>query len=206
MRLLDDQECIRCPQLVASRRRIVHGYGDVESRIVFIGEAPGRHGADRTGVPFTSDRSGVRLQRMLVELGLATIAAPGEPPGVRCFITNVVRCCPPNNHTPTPAEVDNCTPFLAHELDLIDPRIVVPVGRLALRAVGLRYLGRDPGAIRTAHAIPIVAGERVIVPLVHPARISNAQIEGFVAVMRRVLDVKEGTGKREQGTERPTDN
>jgi DNA polymerase len=200
MRLLDDQACMRCPKLVTSRRRIVHGYGDAKSRIVFIGEAPGRHGADRTGVPFTSDRSGVRLQRMLCELGLMADTAPNEQPHLHCFITNVVRCCPPNNRTPTPFEVDNCAPFLAHELDLIDPRIIVPVGRLALRAVGLRYLGRDPGAIRNAHALPIVAGARVIVPLVHPARISNAQIEGFVAVMRRVLDVKEGTGKREEGT------
>ena len=51
--LLDDQSCVRCPALVASRRRIVHGYGDPSARIVFIGEAPGRHGADRTGVPFS---------------------------------------------------------------------------------------------------------------------------------------------------------
>jgi DNA polymerase len=206
MRLLDEQGCVRCPKLVTSRRRIVHGYGDAAARIVFIGEAPGRHGADRTGVPFTSDRSGIRLQRMLIELGLATPTQPSESLRLRCFITNVVRCCPPNNRTPTPSEVDNCAPFLAHELDAIDPRIIVPVGRPALRAVGLRYLGRDPGAIRTAHAIPIVAGERVIVPLVHPARISNAQIEGFVAVMRRVLDVQAGTGNREQGTEKLTDN
>jgi DNA polymerase len=143
---------------------------------------------------------------MLCALGLMTDMAPNEQPHLRCFITNVVRCCPPNNRTPTPVEVDNCASFLVHELDSIDPRIIVPVGRLALHAVGMRYLRRDSGAIRNAHAIPIVAGARVIVPLVHPARISNAQIEQFLMVMREVLQREQGTGSREQGAERPTDN
>jgi uracil-DNA glycosylase family 4 len=58
IRLLDDQSCARCPALVASRSRIVHGYGDPSARIVFIGEAPGRRGADCTGVPFSGDKSG----------------------------------------------------------------------------------------------------------------------------------------------------
>src|SRR3954468_17661400 len=126
--LLDDQTCMRCPALVASRRRIVHGYGNPNARIVFIGEAPGHRGADRTGVPFSGDKSGRALQRMLIELGLSTDQQPNDQPQLRCFVTNIVRCCPPANRTPTLREQASCTPFLAAELDLIDPQIIVPIG------------------------------------------------------------------------------
>jgi DNA polymerase len=186
--LLDDQTCTRCPALAANRRQIVHGYGDPQARIVFIGEAPGRHGADRTGVPFSGDKSGRALQRLLIALGLSDEREPVASPRLRCFVTNVVRCCPPANRTPTPAELTQCAPFLACELDAINPVIVVPVGRLALRAVGLRYLGYDPGPIRQRHATPLHVGARVIVPLVHPARISRAQTTAFIATLRTLLE------------------
>jgi DNA polymerase len=185
--LLDEQSCARCPALVASRSRIVHGYGDPSARIVFIGEAPGRHGADRTGVPFSGDKSGRVLQRILIDLGLSSEHAPTERPQLRCFITNAVRCCPPANRTPTPREQTNCAPFLVAELEAIDPRIVVPIGLTALRAVSRHYQIAIPGAIRPLHATPINCADRVIVPLIHPARISHAQIEAFVTAMRRVL-------------------
>src|SRR4051794_9255778 len=95
IQLLDTQTCARCPALMASRSRIVHGYGDPHARIVFIGEAPGRHGADRTGVPFSGDKSGRALQRILIELKLLDAQTPVEAPQLRCFVTNAVRCCPP---------------------------------------------------------------------------------------------------------------
>jgi DNA polymerase len=185
--LFADQTCARCPALAANRRQIVHGYGDPTSRIVFVGEAPGRYGADRTGVPFSGDKSGRALQWILIELGLQDDRAPVDRPRLRCFLTNAVRCCPPANRTPTSAEATNCALFLAHELDAIDPRIVVPVGRIALRVVGLRYLGRDSGPIRPLHAVVLCASERVIVPLIHPSRISRVQVEKFVEVMRELL-------------------
>src|SRR3954453_8333528 len=163
IQLLDDQACTRCPTLVASRGRIVHGYGDPGARIVFIGEAPGRHGADRTGVPFSGDKSGRALQRMLIELGLSEEQQPSEQPQLRCFVTNVVRCCPPANRTPTPHEQASCAPFLATELDAIDPQIIVPIGLPALRAVARRYLAAIPSAIRPLHATPIYSAERIII-------------------------------------------
>lgn len=186
--LLHDQSCILCPALVASRSRIVHGYGDPKTQIVFVGEAPGRHGADRTGIPFSGDKSGRILQQILLELDLMDAVVPGEPPQLRCFITNVVRCCPPANRTPTPSEQRHCEPFLAHELDQIDPWLIVPVGRLALQPVAMRYLGYAPSTIRGLHATILRADTRVIVPLIHPARISHAQIAAFVAVMGSVLE------------------
>ncbi|HEX5692292.1 MAG TPA: uracil-DNA glycosylase [Roseiflexaceae bacterium] len=187
--LLNDQSCARCSALAASRSRIVHGYGDPQARVIFVGEAPGRHGADRTGTPFSGDKSGRMLQRMLIELGLEEESAPVDRPQLRCFVTNAVRCCPPNNRTPTPTEIANCAPLLAIELDRLVPRVVVPVGRVALREVGLRYLGRDPGAIRLLHAQVLQAGDCAIVPLFHPARISHAQIAAFIETMRGVLGV-----------------
>lgn len=185
--LLADQTCASCRMLSTSRSRIVHGYGDPGARVVFVGEAPGRHGADRTGIPFSGDKSGRALQRILIVLGLQDDPTPVEQPRLRCFLTNAVRCCPPANRTPAPAEADNCAPFLAYELNAIQPRIVVPVGRVALRAVGLHYLGRDPGPIRPLHAFALYAGESVIVPLIHPSRISRAQIEAFIVAMQKLL-------------------
>jgi uracil-DNA glycosylase family 4 len=192
IRLLDDQSCARCPALVASRRQIVHGYGDPRARIVFIGEAPGQHGADRTGVPFSGDKSGRALQRMLIELGMADDRLPSNWPQLHCFVTNVVRCCPPANRTPTVREQASCAPFLAAELDTIDPQIIVPIGLPALRAVARRYLDKIPHAIRPWHAIPIYSAGRIIVPLLHPSRISRAQIDEFVATMRRVIEPLRG--------------
>jgi DNA polymerase len=184
---LTDQTCARCPALAASRSRIVHGYGDPHARVVFVGEAPGRHGADRSGVPFSGDKSGRALQRILIALGLADEDQPVAQPRLHCFITNVVRCCPPANRTPTHREVANCAPFLRMELSAIAPRVIVPIGRVALQAVGLHYLSYDPGPIRPRHAVPLRAGELVIVPLVHPSRISHTQIESFITVMRELV-------------------
>jgi DNA polymerase len=186
-RLLTNQSCVHCPALAASRSQIVHGYGDPSARVVFVGEAPGRRGADRTGVPFSGDKSGRGLQRILIELGLQDDQAPVDQPRLRCFVTNAVRCCPPRNRTPALTEAANCAPFLAYELDMIDPRIVVPIGRVALRAVALRYLGYDPGRIRPLHAVAIHASQRIIVPLIHPSRISRAQAEAFIVVIRKLL-------------------
>ena len=189
IRLLDDQSCARCPALVASRSRIVHGYGDLNARIIFIGEAPGQHGADRTGVPFSGDKSGRALQRMLIELGMSEDQRPSDQPQLRCFVTNIVRCCPPANRTPTLREQANCAPFLAAELNAIDPQVIVPIGLPALRAVARRYLDVVPLAIRPLHALPIYSAGRIIVPLIHPSRISRAQIEAFVTAIRRVLSL-----------------
>jgi uracil-DNA glycosylase family 4 len=184
--LVQQQHCVRCPALVASRRRIVHGYGDVRSGIVFIGEAPGRHGADQTGIPFWGDRSGRILRRMLVRMGLASDETATA--SLRCFITNTVRCCPPGNRTPTAAEVQACREWLDTELDAIKPRLLVPVGRIALQEVGKRYLEGAPGAIRMLHATVLRGREVTILPMMHPARISRVDAEAFIAAMQPLVD------------------
>lgn len=189
--------CDRCPALAANRRCIVHGYGSAAARVMFVGEAPGRHGAGQTGVPFTRDRSGSRLQQVLIDLGLSEESDPRtELPRLHAYVTNVVRCNPPANRRPLPAEIAACLPYLWQELALIQPEIVVPVGGVALQAVAGRLLGRPAPPISLAHAqvwaVPpdpraSAGGPRLIVPLRHPARISNAGLALFVEVLARVL-------------------
>ena len=188
MHLTPAPTCTRCPALVASRNRIVPGYGNAAAGIVFVGEAPGQRGADRTGVPFSGDKSGARLQAILRTLGLAEADSPLDAPHLRCFVTNAVRCCPPANRTPTPREITNCASWLHAELDAAAPQIIVPIGRVALQAIGLRYLHYNPGPIRPLHASVLFAGMVTIVPCVHPSRISHAQVTAFVAVMHRLLE------------------
>ena len=180
--------CTRCPELAANRRCIVHGYGAADAQVIFIGEAPGYRGGDLTGVPFTRDRSGVRLQRMLIELGLSEETEPRlEQPSLRCFITNVVRCNPPANRTPTRAEVANCRPYLWQELALIQPRIIVPVGNVASRAVFPHLLDQTAPPITQAHARVFAGDGRFVVPMRHPARISNADLARFREVLGQLL-------------------
>src|ERR1051326_8210327 len=106
--------CRRCPSMPPERRR-VPGQGSSNPRLVFVGEAPGRLGADRTGVPFSGDRSGRFLRELINELGLD---AERE-----VFITNVVKCNPRdergNNRTPTAREVAACSAHLDAELRLL---------------------------------------------------------------------------------------
>jgi uracil-DNA glycosylase family 4 len=108
--------------------------------LAFVGEAPGRLGGDRTGVPFSGDRSGQFLRELIVELGLNVERD--------VYITNVVKCNPRdergNNRAPRPDEVAACRPYLEKELQLLRPRLVVPLGGLACRVL----LGRPLREIR----------------------------------------------------------
>jgi uracil-DNA glycosylase family 4 len=185
--------CERCPVLAANRRCIVHGYGSsTPSRdappVFLVGEAPGYKGGDLSGVPFTRDRSGVRLQRVLIELGLSEETDPRlERPRLRCFVSNVVRCNPPANRTPTRAEINNCLPYLWQELEIVRPRIVVPLGNVAARAIFPRLLGQPAAPITQIHAQVFGGDGLTVVPLRHTARISNADLARFVSVMRELL-------------------
>jgi len=188
--------CSRCPALAANRHRIVYGYGAPDARVLFVGEAPGYKGADLTGVPFTRDRSGVRFQQMLIALGLSAETDPRvEHPRLTCFVTNVVRCNPPGNRAPSREEIGNCVPYLWEELALLQPDIIVPVGGVAAQELFMYLLGEPAPPISQAHAqvfaIPEqrryprgIAKPRILLPMRHPSRISNADLERFIAAMR----------------------
>lgn len=153
--------CRLCPRLVAHRERIagekkaafrdwtywgkpVPGFGDPAARLLIVGLAPGAHGSNRTGRPFTGDASGEWLYEALHRFGFAnrpTSTARDDGLALTdCYITAVARCAPPGNK-PTPTELANCRPYLEAELRLL-PRahVVLALGRIAhegwLRAAG----------------------------------------------------------------------
>jgi DNA polymerase len=106
---------------------------------------------------------------------------------LRCFITNVVRCNPPANRTPTRAEVTNCLPYLWQELDLIQPGIIVPVGNVAARVIFPYLLDQPAPPITQAHARVYAHDGQWVTPMRHPARISNADLARFGEVLGRLL-------------------
>jgi uracil-DNA glycosylase len=154
--------CKKCPRLVEYRERIarekrrayldweywgkpVPGFGDPKARVVILGLAPGAHGSNRTGRPFTGDSSGNFMYPVLYETGFANQAKAthcGDGLMLKnAYITAAVRCAPPDNK-PLPAEIANCVPYLDRELDgLKEVRVVVALGRIGCDAY-LNYLKR----------------------------------------------------------------
>ena len=154
-----DPGCRRCPRLagfldeVRSAHPEYHAapvppFGDQAAGLLIVGLAPGMHGANRTGRPFTGDHAGILLYESLYRLGLASRSSSvAREDGLElfgCRITNAVKCLPPANK-PTPAEVRTCQRWLAAELGDSRPRVVLALGRIAhdgvLDALGLRRAG-----------------------------------------------------------------
>jgi uracil-DNA glycosylase family 4 len=134
--------------------RPVPPFGDPAARLLVVGLAPGMHGANRTGRPFTGDFAGVLLYRTLYDLGLASAPdSSGPDDGLQlrdCRITNAVKCLPPANR-PETAEVDRCNRYLEAELaDLADGAVVLALGQVAHRAV-LKAEGRRLSAHPFGH-------------------------------------------------------
>lgn len=184
-------DCTRCPALAANRQRIVHGYGDPAARLLIVGEAPGYLGADRTGVPFTGDRSGRRVQALLIRLGLSQESDPSTaaPRLNDVYLTNVVRCNPPGNRNPTPAEVANCAPYLAAELAAIRPQVVATLGTFAARWAFRQLLDQEmPAGMRALHGRSWSAGAVTLLTLVHPARASRTQMDAAQQALLGLLE------------------
>lgn len=182
--------CTLCPALVANRRRIVQGYGDPQARLFLVGEAPGYLGADRTGVPFTGDRSGRRVQALLIQLGLSAETDPTvERPRLHgVYLTNVARCNPPGNRNPTPAEVAACAPYLKAELAAVRPQVLATLGVFAARWALRELLGQELSAgLRVLHGRVWPAGDVTLLTLVHPARASKAQMAGAADALAQLL-------------------
>jgi DNA polymerase len=151
--------CVRCAELVRCRSRVVPGAGAAPAIVAFVGIAPGRFGGDRTGIPFSGDRSGELLRRMIRRARLR-----------RVFITNIVRCNPRDaagrNRDPSAAEIANCRGHLAAELALVQPRLVICLGRIAWRElVGSDY-PFSPGGVEV-----VKRGSFALHAIYHPAYI-----------------------------------
>jgi DNA polymerase len=149
--------CQRCPELAATRTQVVFGAGNADADLMFVGEAPGAN-EDRMGRPFVG-QAGKLLSQLLVEVGLERADV---------FITNVLKCRPPGNRDPSPAEIENCSDYLMRQIELIEPRVVCTLGNFATK-----LLRGDNAGISRVHgrAEVRVVGTRAVhlYPLFHPA-------------------------------------
>ncbi|MEE9276786.1 MAG: uracil-DNA glycosylase, partial [Dehalococcoidia bacterium] len=143
--------CTAC-RLAQGRTQTVPGDGDPNAELMFIGEAPGFN-EDRQGHPFVG-QAGRLLDQLLGEIGLTRADV---------FVTNEVKCRPPNNRDPEADEMTACEPFLTEQIQGIRPKLIVTLGRFAMQ----RFL---PGAaISRVHGKPVNAAGRLIYPVYHPA-------------------------------------
>jgi uracil-DNA glycosylase family 4 len=113
--------CQRCQVLAENRTRVVPGEGAEDADIVFIGEAPGWH-EDQQGRPFVGP-AGMFLNQLINSIGLRR---------EQVYITNVIKCRPPQNRDPLPTEIQNCHPWLDRQVELISPKMVVTLGRYSM--------------------------------------------------------------------------
>jgi len=162
--------CRRCPRLVAWRERVarekrrayrdwdywgkpVPGFGDPAARLLVVGLAPGAHGSNRTGRMFTGDASGDFLYPALHRARFASqpdsVSADDSLTLRDLYITAVCRCAPPDNK-PAPEEVRNCQSYLVREIGLIQPEILVALGRIAFDAL-LRLFGEPSASLTFSH-------------------------------------------------------
>lgn len=180
-----DPACTRCPRLadfLAACRaerpdyfgRPVPSFGPRDARLLIVGLAPGYHGANATGRPFTGDYAGVLLYEILHKHGLASApVSESADDGLRlhdCRITNAVRCVPPQNK-PVGAEINNCRPYLVDELQAVPAGgVVFALGKIAhdsvVRAHGLRLATHAFGH-GTEYPLP---GDTVLLSSYHCSR------------------------------------
>jgi DNA polymerase len=176
--------CRRCG-LCDGRWNPVIGEGNLDAKVVFVGEAPGRR-EDETGRPFVGS-AGQLLERLLGSVGLRR----GD-----VYITNIVKCRPPNNRPPTPREIEACSPHLERQLAIIRPRIIAPMGNTAIGYMTSR-LGLKSVRISAMHGRAIEAeaplGRVALFSLYHPAAaLYTKELEKIMekdfAALGRLLD------------------
>ncbi len=172
-------DCRRCKLCTLGRSQIVFGVGHPKARLMFVGEAPGEE-EDKRGEPFVG-RAGQLLTKIIEAIGLSR---------EQVYIANVIKCRPPNNRNPEPDEVASCEPFLFRQIDAIQPRVIVPLGKFAAQCL-----------LKTADPITKLRGRqfdyrgRVLIPTFHPAyllRNPSAKREVWED-MKKVRDILQAT-------------
>jgi DNA polymerase len=184
------QACARCPRLAERVAVLSQANGSLTPRVVFVAEAPGRRGGDRTRVPMQGDASGRHFRWLMEQAGLRLEDV---------FITNAALCNPRKatgaNDRPTAAEIANCSGFLRRQLDLLRPELVVSVGATALDALNRL----EPHGLRLAEDVGRCVAWRGtrLIPVYHPSpqvvisRRSLAEQAADWQAIRRALDGKQ---------------
>jgi DNA polymerase len=146
-------DCRRCKLCTLGRSQIVFGVGNPRARLMFVGEAPGEE-EDRRGEPFVG-RAGQLLTKIIEAIGLTRD---------QVYIANVIKCRPPGNRNPEGDEVEQCEPFLFRQIDVIRPRVIVPLGKFAAQSL-----------LKTMDPITRLRGRQfdyrgaALIPTFHPA-------------------------------------
>ena len=181
--------CRRCPAMCGRRAVLSELNGNLDARVMFIGEAPGRQGGDRTRIPFSGDQSGRNFGRYLASINVGR---------EETFITNSALCNPRHagtdaNRKPTTVEVANCAGFLRRQLELIEPAVVVTLGAVALAA--LKAVQYHQFSLRENAGSVLRWGGLLLVPLYHPSpqvlashRREAAQLADYRAIARALRD------------------
>ena len=207
--MIFDANCRACPRLagfldeVRSRNpdyycRPVPPFGDMDARFLIVGLAPGMHGANRTGRPFTGDHAGILLYQMLHKYGFATRdrseSADDGLELIDCRITNAVKCLPPDNK-PVGAETNTCNPFLANELATLPPNsVVMALGGIAHRAI-VKAVGGRQADFSFGHGALHDVGDFQVLDSYHCSRyntntrrLTEAMFDSIFAQARELLD------------------
>ena len=204
------RDCGLCPRLVAYRQENqarnpdwwngpAPSFGDPGARLLVLGLAPGRTGANRTGRPFTGDHAGVMLFETLLKTGFAQGRYDARPDDglalVDCMISNAVRCAPPGNR-PETSEEAACRPFLTARLEALpELEVVVTLGDVARRNL-LRALGLPASAGVAGHGAEFTAGPYQVINSYHCSRLNTntgrLTPEMFEAIFRRARSLLDG--------------
>ena len=204
-----DRDCRACPRLagflddVNGRYpdyycRPVPPFGSRDARFLIVGLAPGMHGANRTGRPFTGDHAGILLYRMLHKYGFSSRdhseAADDGLELEDCRITNAVKCLPPDNK-PVGAEINTCNAYLENELGLLPHgAVVMALGGIAHRAI-VKARGLRQADFKFGHAALHDMGPFQLLDSYHcsryntnTGRLTEAMFDGIFAAARELLD------------------
>lgn len=147
------KSCTRCA-LHAERKQAVFARGNGSSGLCFVGEGPGAD-EDQQGFPFVG-AAGQLLDRMIAAMGIARDDV---------YVCNIVKCRPPKNRTPEPEEVSACMPFLAEQLSLVEPQVIVALGKTAVQGL----FGTAESITRSRGRWRLYAGKIAVMPTFHPA-------------------------------------
>lgn len=180
--------CKKC-RLCKTRKKAVPGEGSLITSVIFVGEAPGQN-EDEMGKPFVG-RAGILLTELFKKIGYERS---------QIWIGNVIKCRPPENRAPMVDELRNCAPYLENQIKLINPKVIVTLGRFALE----HFI--KEGKISRDHGIPQIWKGRVVFPVYHPAAaLRNPQVgivleKDFKKIPQVINDAEEMIGKVKEKT------
>jgi DNA polymerase len=188
--------CRRCEAMCGRTAVLSERNGTTAARVMFIGEAPGRQGGDRTRVPFSGDQSGRNFTRYIASINLAR---------EEIFITNSVLCNPRKesgaNRKPSTSESLNCAALLRRQLELVAPSVVVTLGAVALAA--LSRIEYHQFTLKDSAGRVCAWNGRLLVPLYHPSpqvlashRREDAQLRDYAALAHAIRQSAGGGGGR----------